>query len=66
MITIKTALKEYQLALTINPGFYKANYNLGNLYMQMGKLDEGIRAFKMALKLNPQFIGARKNLATKL
>lgn len=36
-------------------------YNLGNSYAQLGKVDEGIKAYSEALKLDPHHADARHN-----
>jgi predicted Zn-dependent protease len=37
--------------------------NLGNAYVQVGRVEESIRVFQNALQANPQLEGARRGLA---
>jgi len=43
------AEKHYKRALEIRPGFSEARVNLGNLYLDEGRLDEAIQAYNGAL-----------------
>jgi type IV pilus assembly protein PilF len=43
------AEKHYKRALEIRPGFSEARVNLGNLYLDEGRLDEAIQAYNTAL-----------------
>ena len=40
------------IALTIDPTFVKAQYNLGNVYLDQNKLEEAVNSFKDALKID--------------
>ena len=44
--------KYLRLSLEKNPKFYKAYYNLGNLYFNKGNIDEALKNYKLAAKYN--------------
>jgi tetratricopeptide (TPR) repeat protein len=43
------AMSEYKKALTINPNFAKAHYNLGLAHESKGMLDEAISEFPSSI-----------------
>lgn len=47
------ALKELEIALTLNPRYLSAWLNLGNLFEQMGEVDRSRAAFARCLELDP-------------
>jgi tetratricopeptide (TPR) repeat protein len=49
-------------AVTINPKFADAHYNLGVALAKQGRLDESIRHFTKALQADPGLVEARKAL----
>lgn len=51
-----------QKALTVDPTYYKAYYNLGNLYFQDDKLIKAIENYELAIKYNKKFAYAYYNL----
>jgi tetratricopeptide (TPR) repeat protein len=58
-----SALKELEAALKLNPGYFPAWLNLGNLYEQMGQVNESRAAFMRALEIDPSSSSALARLA---
>jgi Ca-activated chloride channel family protein len=58
------ALREYQMALLTEDGSIRARalYNVGNVMMRTGKLDEAIGSYAASLLLNPDDMEAKQNL----
>src|SRR5262249_29496835 len=50
---MKTALKLYQEALCLNPRHALAVFNMGGVYIRLGKIDQGLETLKKAIDLNP-------------
>ena len=44
--------------------FFIDYYNMGNKYLQKGRLDEAVDAFSTAVRMQPSYISAHNNLAT--
>jgi len=57
------AVKALETAISLNPNFYLAYYNLGLTYSNMTNFSAAIKAFESALKLSPQDGSALYNLA---
>jgi tetratricopeptide (TPR) repeat protein len=49
----KTALKLYQEALSLNPRLALAVFNMGGVYIRLGKIERGFETLKKAIHLNP-------------
>jgi tetratricopeptide (TPR) repeat protein len=47
------AIEQFNAAISLNPGFAKAYYNLGNGLMQKGDYGEALRCFETAVRLEP-------------
>ncbi len=56
------AMREFQTALRINPGYVDSHTNLGVVYGQEGRLDEAMGEFQTALGLKPDYVEAHNNL----
>jgi Flp pilus assembly protein TadD len=56
------AVKEYKIALRLNPFYGDAHNNLGLAYYLQGKLDEAIVEYRTALILNANDVTAYNNL----
>jgi len=56
------AVKEYQIALEINPASHGAHNNMGMVYMKKGMMDEAITEFKETIKIRPTYAIAFHNL----
>ncbi|UOA09468.1 tetratricopeptide repeat protein [Methylobacter sp. S3L5C] len=57
------AMQEYKDALKLNADWPAENINVGNFYLQQGKIDEAIVAYQRVTTLDPLFVGAYANLA---
>jgi Flp pilus assembly protein TadD len=52
--------------LEIDPGYAAAHYNLGNAFLQSGRLEEAVGHFKKALEIDPNDVRAHNNLGAVL
>lgn len=52
----------YGTAISIDPKFYKAHYNLANIYLAQEKPNMAIDSYKLAIKYNKEFAPAHYNL----
>lgn len=52
----------YGTALSINPKFYKAHYNLANIYLAQERPNMAIDSYKLAIRYNKEFAPAHYNL----
>ena len=50
-------------AIEADPGYPLAQFNLGNLYDEQGRLPEALEYYRRALALNPHYADAHFNLA---
>jgi len=57
------ALRCFQQALEIKPGFAEAHNNLGMILLGRGRLDEAAQAFRRAIDSRPEYATALYNLA---
>ena len=61
------AVKDLKLALTLNPKFYEAYYNLGIIYPEVcqpsRQMDAALQAAKAAVQIQPDQAGAHRLLA---
>jgi len=60
------AIKHYQEALRIKPGWAEAHYNLGMAKTGQGKFEEAIEAYSESIRLRPNFPKAHNNMANVL
>jgi tetratricopeptide (TPR) repeat protein len=60
------ALREYQLSIKADPGYFDAQYNAALLALQSGDLDRSLAGWEMALALEPDSLNARYNFALAL
>jgi Flp pilus assembly protein TadD len=63
---IKGAIRAFQEAIRLKPGFAEAHYNLGVALAREGQIEEAIRAFQEAIRLKPDFAEANDSLARAL
>ncbi len=54
----KTALKFFNLALTINPRVPYVNYNLGNVLHNLERFDDALQSYDRAIQLKPDYAEA--------
>ena len=55
------AIKAYGKAIELNPLYYKAHNNRGNVYFEKQKYDKAIEDYTRAIKLNPRHHKAYTN-----
>jgi choline-sulfatase len=62
----RTAIDEYLKEIELHPSSYKAMYNLGRLYGELGQRDAQLRAYREAIATNPMFAEGHLYLAKLL
>jgi TolB-like protein/DNA-binding winged helix-turn-helix (wHTH) protein len=62
----KEAIQEYRHALSLNPNLDEAHHYLGNIYIHIGLLDEGLAELQRAVALNPSNTPARARIGVAL
>ena len=60
---MEEAISQFQKALEIKPDYAEAHYNLGNAFLQQGRMEEAIAQFQKALTINPDYVAAQNNMA---
>ena len=50
---LDAAVKSYEKALAINPGYAEAHNNLGNTFAELGQKDMAVKCYDKALMINP-------------
>lgn len=60
------AVKEYRIALGLDPNYADAHFNLGVALVRLTRLDEAERSFRDAIRLSPGDAPAHVNLANIL
>jgi len=63
---LNDAVKNYEQALSINPNYYKAHFNLGNTYEELQQFNAAVLSYKNALSIEPQYAEAHNNLGNVL
>ncbi len=58
----KQAEEEFKKELSLYPTYDKALFNLGSLYYNTGREEEGIELWRQALIINPYYYEAYTNL----
>ncbi len=61
---VERALKEYEGLLADNPLFVDAHWNLGRLYLSIGRLEDALHSLGRAVRLDPGLAQAHYELAT--
>jgi len=56
------AIREFERALRLNPGYAMVHQSLGNAYAAKGDLDMAIAEYQTALRLNPDYLEAHNSL----
>ncbi|MGB3510483.1 MAG: glycosyltransferase 61 family protein [Microcoleaceae cyanobacterium] len=59
---LEEAIATYQQVIKLNPDFYQAYINLGEILSEQGILDEAISCYRRALELKPNDIDCYRNL----
>jgi Tfp pilus assembly protein PilF len=59
----ETVIGEYRKAMERTADFASSRHNLGNLYVNLGKMDEAVIQYQKAIKIDDQFYPAKVNLA---
>lgn len=62
----KEAIQEYRHALSLNPNLDEAHHFLGNIYIHIGLLDQGIAELERAVATNPSNTPARARIGVAL
>ncbi len=60
---LEKALEEYKASLLVRPDDFASHYNLGNFFMDQGKLTDAVDSFQTALRLQPQAVAVLVNLS---
>ena len=63
---LEQAVKSYQQAAQLDPGWFEAQYNYGVLAYRLRELPRSLAAYEMALAIRPGSADARYNLALAL
>jgi protein O-mannosyl-transferase len=63
---IEGAIRQYRLAMAINPDSPIPHNNLGNALVACGRFDEAVAAFCKVLALSPEYASAHMNLSIAL
>jgi protein O-GlcNAc transferase len=59
---LDNAIINYEKALSINPNYSEAHYNLAGTLQELGQLDGAVESYKKSLSLNPNHAEAHNNL----
>jgi TolB-like protein/DNA-binding winged helix-turn-helix (wHTH) protein len=62
----KEAIQEYRHAMSLNPSLDEAHHYLGNIYIHIGLLDEGLAELQRAVAINPSNTPARARIGVAL
>jgi serine/threonine protein kinase/Tfp pilus assembly protein PilF len=60
---LSAALKCYERAVNLNPGYAVAHYNLASAYEDVEAFDEALAEYQTAMRADPKFYFAYNNLA---
>ena len=60
------AIQNYEKALSINPDYAKAHYNLGIALQDLGKLHDSVKSYENSIAFEPENAQAYNNLAIVL
>ena len=66
MKKFEDALKSYDRALLINPGYAQGHYNRGIVLQQLRRLHEALASYDCALAVEPEYTEAHINRANTL
>ena len=57
------AILSYKRAIEITPNYLDAYNNLGNIYKDLGRINEAIDSYEWAISYGPEYVIAYINLA---
>jgi serine/threonine protein kinase/tetratricopeptide (TPR) repeat protein len=60
---LSKALKSYERAVNLNPGYAVAHYNLASAYEDVEAFEEALTEYQTAMRADPKFYFAHNNLA---
>ena len=63
---LNDAVQNYKKALSINPDYAKAHYNLGSVLQELGKLHDSVKSYEYSIALESENAHAHNNLAIVL
>jgi tetratricopeptide (TPR) repeat protein len=58
---VAAATEEYEAYLKCGPDQWSSHYNLGNYYVDLGRLHDGLKEFNIASRLQPQVVAPLVN-----
>ena len=58
----ESAIDSYRNAISIDPMYAKAYYNLADVYHNQGLLDESVKTYEESIKIDPQFADSYNNI----
>ncbi len=56
------AAAQYQIAISIDPGYARALYNLGNVFFRQGHLEQAAAQYERTVAVDPEYAQAHNNL----
>ena len=56
------AIQAYEMALSINPNYVDALYNLGNTYEELGESPKALESYKKIISISPRYAKAFLNM----
>ena len=59
---LSSAVNCYEKALSINPDYAKAHYNLGGTLHELGQLEGSVKSYQSSLAIDPDYAEAHNNL----
>ena len=59
---LEGAAKMFEIAVSINPKYAEAHFNLGVMSQDLGRLEPAIDSYKMAISISPNYSDAYNNL----
>lgn len=63
---LDNGIREYEKSMKYTGDFAASRHNLGNLYLNLGRLEDAEKEFRKALQIDNRFYPARVNLANVL
>jgi len=63
---LEGAAKMFEVAVSINPKYAEAHYNLGVIHQALGRLDAAVINYSKAIVITPNYPDAHNNLGTSL